>query len=321
MAESGTTMVSDDAPGYRTGVAARLAGVPVDTLRVWERRYGITDTARSARGQRLYSYAQVQRIAQIKRLVDQGHQVGSLVRLDDAQLRALAAAAGAQTDAVPVPAQPIRVAMVGQALAQRLAGGGRALLALDIVSRCADLDGAGVHVAAAEADVLLIEVAELGASAIAAIVALRVQFGGATLVLYRFSASAAIHQLREHGCLVARAPADAAEVVLLCRAALHGAQPRPFVAAPLARRFDDNALAALVAAGSSVACECPRHLSDIIQLINSFERYSVQCADSSPADADLHRQLGHTAASARSLLETALLRLARADGLPLPLGL
>src|SRR5436305_1793865 len=26
--------------GYRSGVAARLAGLPVETLRVWERRYG-----------------------------------------------------------------------------------------------------------------------------------------------------------------------------------------------------------------------------------------------------------------------------------------
>lgn len=313
-------MVHDDAPGYRTGVAARLAGLPVDTLRVWERRYAVTATARSARGQRLYSDAQVRRLVQIKQLVDQGHQIGSLVRLDDARLHALAATAGARGDAAAAPSRPIRVAMVGQALAQRLAGGGRELLALDIVSRCGELADAGAQLAAG-ADVLLIEMAELAASAIAAIAALRTQFGGATLVLYRFSTHAALAQLRAQGCLVARAPADAAEVVLLCRAALHGAAPQPFLAAPDARRLDDSALAALVAAGSSVACECPRHLSDILLLINSFERYSAQCADSAPADAELHRHLGHAAAAARNLFETALLRVARADGLPLPPGL
>ena len=74
---------------YRSGTAARLAGLPVETLRVWERRYGISDTARSARGQRLYSERQVRRLSLIKQLVDQGHGVGTLAKLSDEQLRAL----------------------------------------------------------------------------------------------------------------------------------------------------------------------------------------------------------------------------------------
>ncbi|PJI53093.1 hypothetical protein CTI14_33225, partial [Methylobacterium radiotolerans] len=40
---------------YRSGVAARLAGLSPETLRVWERRYNLSDVERSARGQRLYS--------------------------------------------------------------------------------------------------------------------------------------------------------------------------------------------------------------------------------------------------------------------------
>ncbi|WP_204311553.1 MerR family transcriptional regulator, partial [Stenotrophomonas maltophilia] len=35
---------------YRTGAAARLAGLPVETLRVWERRYSLSDAQRSERG-------------------------------------------------------------------------------------------------------------------------------------------------------------------------------------------------------------------------------------------------------------------------------
>ena len=41
---------------YRSGSAARLSGVPVETLRVWERRYGVTDTSRSEGGRRQYSF-------------------------------------------------------------------------------------------------------------------------------------------------------------------------------------------------------------------------------------------------------------------------
>jgi DNA-binding transcriptional MerR regulator len=62
----------------------------VETLRVWERRYAISDTA--ARGQRLYSDAQVRRLRLIKQLVDQGHAAGALAQLPPEQLSQMAAA-------------------------------------------------------------------------------------------------------------------------------------------------------------------------------------------------------------------------------------
>jgi len=309
---------------YRSGVAARLAGLPVETLRVWERRYGISDTGRSAHGQRLYSDAQVRRLRLMKQLVDQGHPIGALAQLPLEQLGALAV--------VPVQrasSQPLRVALVGRALAPRLAGGGRELLALDIVANCRELDSAIAELAGAGAEVLLIEMSELDDSAVPALVALRQQLGVATVVLYRFCANATIRQLRAHGCLVARAPTDAAEIVLLCQAAL-AAVPAPVApmqaatlrsGAPAPPRFDDQALAVLAAASSSVYCECPRHLCDILLMLNSFERYSTQCALRSSDDALLHDQMNHAAGSARMLLEAALERLARADGLPLPAGM
>lgn len=304
---------------YRSGVAARLAGLPVETLRVWERRYGISDTSRSAHGQRLYSDAQVRRLRLMKQLVDQGHSIGALAPLSLEQLGALTV--------LPVsraPSQPLRVALVGQALLRRLAGGGRELIALDIVAQCSELDGAAAAMAGSRAEVLLLEIPELDDSVVPALVALCQQLGVPAVVLYRFCASAIIRQLRAHGCLVARAPSDVAEIVLLCQAALAtipaqvGQAPATGQGAPAPRRFDDQALALLGAASSSVLCECPRHLSDILMMLNSFERYSKQCAARNAADALLHEQLNHAAGSARVLLETALERVARAEGLPLP---
>src|SRR3954469_3767552 len=80
---------------HRTGVAARLAGLPVETLRVWERRYDLSDTRRSAHGQRLYNADQVQRLKLLKQLVDQGHPIGQLAPLPTERLRELAGADGA----------------------------------------------------------------------------------------------------------------------------------------------------------------------------------------------------------------------------------
>lgn len=306
---------------YRSGVAARLAGLPVETLRVWERRYGISDTGRSAHGQRLYSEDQVRRLRLMKQLVDQGHPIGALAKLQLEQL--------GQFALVPEPGeplQPMRLALMGTALARRLAVGGRELLALDIVAHFQNLDEVAATWPGTGAQLLLMEISELDERVVPAIGALRQKLGMAVVVLYRFGASATIRQLRAQGCLVARVPNDVAEIVLLCQAALAAlplaqaqlARQRP-AAAP--RRFDDRALTELAAASSTVHCECPRHLSEILLMINSFERYSEQCSSRNVADALLHEQLGRAAATARMVLEEALLRLARAEALPLPAGL
>jgi DNA-binding transcriptional MerR regulator len=308
---------------YRTGTAARLAGLPVETLRVWERRYGISDTARSARGQRLYSDAQVRRLALIKQLVDQGLGVGTLARLSDDELHALLPVAAA-ADGAARGNRPVRVALVGDALVRRLAAGGRELFALDLVAACAGLEDAG-RLAVSGAEVLLIELAELNEEALAPIAALRHQLGAAAVVLYRFAASGTLARLRAQGCVVAQAPADLAQLVLLCEsaraqaggAAQHaGAGARALAAVPRPR-FDDATLSALSTVRSSVACECPRHLADLLMMLASFERYSSECASRTPADAALHQDLGAAAGQARLLLEAALERLARAEGLAL----
>lgn len=310
---------------YRSGVAARLAGLPVETLRVWERRYGISDTGRSAHGQRLYSEDQVRRLRLMKQLVDQGHPIGALAKL---QLEQLGQFALVPEPGAPLqPLQPLRLALMGAALARRLAVGGRELLALDIVANFQNLDDAAAAWAGTGAQLLLMEISELDEHVVPAICALRQILGMAVVVLYRFGASATIRQLRAQGCLVARVPSDVAEIVLLCQAALAAsplaqaqlARQRP--TAPVPRRFDDRALVELAAASSTVHCECPRHLTEILLMINSFERYSEQCSSRNVADALLHEQLGHAAATARMVLEEALLRLARAEALPLPAGL
>jgi hypothetical protein len=52
--------------------------------------------------------------------------------------------------------------------------------------------------------------------------------------------------------------------------------------------------------------------------IGFFERYSAECENRSLPDADLHRYLHRVAGAARAFFEEALVRLARAEGFPLP---
>ena len=84
-----------------------------------------------------------------------------------------------------------------------------------------------------------------------------------------------------------------------------------------ARRFDDATLAEFAGLSSDVACECPSHVADLLMQIASFERYSAHCASRNPEDLELHTSLQRVAGAARILFETALQRVAAAEGLPL----
>ena len=320
-----TTMHTDSSddtmPTFRSGVAARLAGLPVETLRVWERRYALSATQRSAHGQRLYTADQVRHLGLLKQLVDQGHPIGSLAGLPVERLEALATARAASR---AEPAGPVRVAVVGESVRRRIAADGRAAAALEVVRSSDRLDQAAAMLGEAQADVLLVEVSELDESAIPLIFAARRgKVAAAVVVMYRFCASATIRELRELGCLVARVPADMGELVLLCRTAMADqeiALPAPArIPAPAApRRFDEDALAAMAAAGNKLQCECPRHLADLLLMVGSFERYSARCANSNAADAQLHLELEQAAGRSRVILESAMERLALAEGLTLP---
>lgn len=302
---------------YRSGAAARLAGLPVETLRIWERRYSLSEAERSEHGQRLYSAEQVARLGLLKQLVDQGHAIGVLAGLAREQLQAMLAAGAGDAR---LAAGPLRVVLVGPSLARRVAAE-RQNLGLEVRASCgrieqvADLNASGVQV-------LVVELSEIDDNVLPLLAAAReAANAAATVVLYRFCASATIRAMRAQGCLVARMPSDLGELSLLCRSALAG-QRLPIqdgAAAPVAPpRFDDEALATITAAGNRIACECPRHLSDLLLMVGSFERYSAQCANRNPEDARLHAQLELAAGQARVVLEGAMTALAIAEGLPLP---
>lgn len=304
---------------YRSGVAARLAGLPVETLRVWERRYALSDTQRSAHGQRLYTAEQVRRLGLLKQLVDLGHPIGVLTGLPVERLEEMIAPNAARAADV---SGPMRVLVVGESLVRRIVASGREGRALQVQRHCARLDQVASLGDGMALDVLLVEASELDEAAVAQVAAARdIARPQATVVLYRFGGNAIIRALRAQGCLVARVPAEIGELVLLCRSALAGQglpAPEPAGEPVAPRRFDDQALAAITAAGNRLSCECPRHLSDILMMVGSFERYSAQCASRNQEDARLHRELELASGRARVVLEAAMERLALAEGLPLP---
>ena len=95
--------------GYlRIGELARRVGLSPDVLRAWERRYAILDPERSAGGFRLYSDADLERVAAMQR-----HLAAGLAPAQAAE-RARAEATGALDDtAAGDPIAELRAALEG----------------------------------------------------------------------------------------------------------------------------------------------------------------------------------------------------------------
>ena len=115
-------------------------------------------------------------------------------------------------------------------------------------------------------------------------------------------------------CTATTAPEPAAGSVAgtVALALALAAQPVP------PRRWDDAALADFAGLSSTIACECPRHVAELLVQLSHFAAYSAECENRSPADAELHAYLKQVAADSRTRFEAALEHVALHEGLMLP---
>ena len=298
---------TDTTSRLRSGTAARLAGLSAATLRVWEHRYGVVSPPKSASGQRTYSMDDVQRLRLIKRLTLEGHAIGMLAHLG---VDALAGLASGERSA---PTAEQRVVVVGTALASKLAS----RLRLSATQVFADLDEAEGDIARCGAtDVLVIQAAPLNAAVAERVLALRAGLPATTaVVVYSFGTEAAAQTLRAAGATVRREPVSGNELAKLIVAARPAPAARAVGVRASPRRYSDSELVALAEMPSRVACECPRHLAEIVTMLAGFEQYSAECVSGDEKDASLHRHLQEVASEARTMFEQALARVVVQEGL------
>ncbi len=313
-------------PVYRSGAVARLTGIPVQTLRVWERRYKIVGPRQSVTGQRQYSPDEVTRLTTIKQLVDLGHAIGSVATLDLKRLQSmLGMAARAPRRAADATAEgtrfPVRVAIVGDTLAMRVQH--YHLGALQVVAASPDAARAGEALRGVAADVLLIELPTLQRESARIIRSLAEQVGAQQIIVeYGYGPQRIERELRALGCSLARAPLTIDQLESLCQ--FPPAAPQAGGLGPIRqldpvtpRRFDSRALTEISLASVTLNCECPHHISELLVRMGNFETYSAECESRSPADAALHHYLTQVTGNARAMLEEALVRVVEAEGISL----
>lgn len=85
------------------GALSRATGIPVETLRTWESRYGFPTPERKPSGHRLYPVDAVPRLRRIAEALARGHRAGQVVAAGDAELQELLGATA------PPPASPAPV--------------------------------------------------------------------------------------------------------------------------------------------------------------------------------------------------------------------
>jgi methanogenic corrinoid protein MtbC1 len=68
------------------GALSRATGIPVETLRTWENRYGFPVPERKPSGHRLYPLSSVPRLRRIAQALSLGHRAGQVVNASEAEL-------------------------------------------------------------------------------------------------------------------------------------------------------------------------------------------------------------------------------------------
>jgi DNA-binding transcriptional MerR regulator len=320
-------------PHYRIGTVAKLAGVPVTTLRVWEVRYAAFSPNKSAGQHRLYSQADAVKAGQLKQLCDAGHGISAIANLDADNLSRLLSLQHAAAVVSPRPAadgHQLAMAVVGHAMASRITSPKFTLQflthSIQVTDVFFDLAEASLAVIQSPPQIMLIKVISLNDSVRMQIEQVVGQHAiRQAIVIYNYGQKGVIQALKVMGMLVRREPmsdydlSDLISSVLLVDATkLVGpaGSSGPTALIP-ARKYSDATLARVAAISTSVLCECPRHVAELIGQLASFELYSQECLDSSLEDAHLHAYLRAVSGSARAMFERALEMVADHEGISL----
>lgn len=315
---------------YRIGAVAKLAGVPVTTLRVWETRYGAFVPDKSEGKHRLYQEADVLKATLLKRLSGEGQAIGSIAALDLAALQQLlqrVQVSSLQSAHARLAANTVRLAVVGLGLASRIESHKFTLRFMSNTIRVTDvffdIAAARTAVLAEQPQMLLIKVSTLQDTTRAQIAQLvaqhRVQ---QAIVLYNYAQEPVLEAMRRTGMIVRREPisdfelSDLISSVLLIDAAqsVRGADQGSLIPQ---RKYSDATLSRVAGISTNVLCECPRHVAEIIAQLASFEEYSQECLNKNSEDAHLHAYLSSISGSARALFERALEMVAEHEGIEL----
>jgi DNA-binding transcriptional MerR regulator len=330
MNQTENTKSNSQSPNYRIGAVAKLSGVPVTTLRVWEIRYGAFAPSKSGGKHRLYSQADALKAGQLKQLSDAGHGISAIANLDAVSLLRLLAQhqPPPATSLQPVPnSHKVAMAVVGSNISSRITAPKFTLQflthSIQVTDVFEDLAEASRAVFSDQPKILLVKVNTLNDSVRAQVQSLVERHSiFQTIVVYSFGQEVVVESLKMMGILVRREPLSDYELSDLISSALlvdtaHSVGAAGPAGLIPARKYSDETLTRVAGISTNILCECPRHVAELIAQLASFEQYSQECLNNSTEDAHLHAYLRSISGSSRALFERALEMVAEHEGISL----
>ena len=292
---------------YRIGTIASLTGISVERLRAWERRYGLTPAFRSGKT-RFYSEVQLEWLRKVKRLIDQGHPISTLVALSDQKLDERLSASRTN-----LALKAATVGLIGPnllVLEQQQDQSNR----LDVQSRWANMDAfMSDQSGTAELDVIVVQLPVLLVHHLENVAKFHPE--SRVVAIYQFATPQQIAAVQELGAPTLPWPVSWQEIEH-ASATTAGMPLR--AARTAARRFTDEELIAVAASNHNDPANCPQHLVGLISSLNAFADYTLNCADEA-TEPQIYQRVHTDTTQARAQLELALEVLVEADAiLPTP---
>lgn len=306
---------------FRIGAVSRITQIPVDTLRAWERRYNVVEPDRTSSSARLYSQADISRLKLLKQLVDAGHAISSIAGCSSSELEQRL-----ELHLVNAPAQRSVSNEVESLIvfkdsdAHTLDLGAVMSSNIDLIGEYSDWYEFVDEISLARPSAAILQLATITDEDALKVEKLVNHLSTTqVLVTYGFAAHQNIDRLERNGIILLRGTASSEQLARLLRGPVASVNiTRDETTERPRRLFDDATLEELARISSTVQCECPHHLVDIVKTLNQFERYSAECESRSKEDAALHAQLTVTTAASRHMFEQALLEVAEYEGIELP---
>ena len=308
------TALFEPRPLYSIGTVARLTGLKPDNLRAWERRYGLGASHKSATGRRQYTQSDLDHLQLIAALVNDGARIGEIANSERKTLEMLLRQRGIRGREALSKSKP-RAVFVGAALCKWLDSHQGCISGVD--ARLARMDIAAIEESAfaalKDSDVMVLECASLSRASVTRIKSLHDDaLAKRIIVVYQFGNTQWLEDLEAAGIAAMAFPPDAGKLAFAIArniadsevSAGEGNFGELMTAKP--RQFGAVELAAAASLESTLNCECPKHIAQLITALIAFEEYSASCSVDNWHEAAVHSCIYTYAGQARHLMEKAL---------------
>ncbi|GAB3271903.1 MerR family transcriptional regulator [Parahaliea aestuarii] len=301
-------------PLYGIGTVSRLTGLKPDTLRMWERRYGLGATLKSNSGRRQYTQGDVEHLQMVAALVKKGTRIGEIAAAEKKTLTAMLRPSSGADVAMPAPKPTI--AFIGSTLCDWLDQHQSCLAGVDALllrSPVEQLSGEEFTEMMPGCDAAVLFFTHLNHSSLARARELKQLPGLHKVIIACHTAGKAVaDQARREGYVTLDFPPESEQLafelsyIAAAKLTARGASNLGHLVQARPRETTSQQLSAAAAMNVDLQCECPRHLAQLVESLATFESYSADCASDSWADAALHARIYALTAQARWLMERAL---------------